>query len=182
MYIGYIDYSKLMNELLFTVHVPEYYDPTLPEYYRKPSQKLPPIVNGIPVTMDEYIEKNPEFVPDEDFIPDIIHKYGEMDMTLSNLSIARILDLLENKVPFMIDTLDSVQKILEIIDGYLQQLKQYMTFNSKAKDITNKIIPMRCEIEKVYKETVNRINRSKPNYRPPALSLSELIKFNYPEG
>lgn len=180
MYDPMVNYSDLMNNKMYTVHIPEYYEPQLPDYYRRPARTLPPIVNGVPVTMEEYLEKDPEFVPDKEFLPEIIHKYGEMDMTYANLSIAGIIDLMENKVPFSMDDISVIPEILLIIDNYIIQIRPYMSTNEKVRKFVDKIGPIKAELESIYTAIMNRVNRDSPFYKPPPYTLGQLIKFVYP--
>lgn len=129
-----IDYSTLMNDKKFRVYLPDYYSPQLPKYFtglRPPN----PMLNGVEVSAEEYNNHQgiTEYANDEIIRHAPLQVGSEYDMTVSMVSPAGIVDLCINEVPFTIVELDDIEKILEIMWKYKDQIEPYMDRNNMVK-------------------------------------------------
>ena len=125
-HVKYIDYSKIMNTKTFRVFVQDYYSQRVPAYLTgiKPA---PAMLNGIPVTAEEY-NSHPgitEFADDEMVRHAPIQVGSEFDMTISHVTCAAIVDMCTNDIEFSIPNLQDLQEMLDIMYGYKQQISPF---------------------------------------------------------
>lgn len=108
-----------MNEKIYEVVIPEVYTKTIPKYFQRPTPSDLPRVNGVPVSMDEYMAKYSNFKPDEEFTPDMIFNPPEQNKAVAIQSIADMVNMIDNDIDFSIAKPDKIYPIIiDILSAY----------------------------------------------------------------
>ena len=110
-------FADAMNQLRFPLHVPEYYEPAIPSYFRQPIDNPKPIVNGEEVEWEEYMESH-DVTPPKSIIPNMIYKAEDLNQAYSMKTPVDIMDLIDNEVEFTFVRFQDVELVINIFDGY----------------------------------------------------------------
>lgn len=142
-------FSDAMNNLKFELSVPEYYETVVPEYFRKPMDIPKPIVNGVEVEWDEYLETHPDEKP-QTFIPAPIYKGEDLNRAFAKKSCAEIIDLVINDVPFEFIDYNDIETVVGIFDGYYDEVRTYIPLNTHLKLFITNMESARIKLMNVY--------------------------------
>ena len=117
--------TEKMNEKVYEVIIPEVYTKIIPKYYQGPTPADLPRVNGVPVSMDEYMQKYTNFHPDDPFTPDLVFNPPENNKATSYQAISDMVDMIDNNVDFAIGNPDrNYPRILNILGAYATTLEK----------------------------------------------------------
>ena len=166
-------FSDAINNLRFELSVPEYYETVMPNYFRKPMEPPKPIVNGVEVEWDEYLETHPGEKP-ESFIPNPIYKAEDLNRSIAKKTSAEIVDLIINDVPFEFVYFEDIETVIGIFDGYYEEVKRYIDRSTVLKTFTDSMA--RARIRLVEAENAVSLYRSNkyPEKRKP-LTLLDIL-------
>ena len=167
-------FADAMNNLRFELSVPEYYETNIPEYFRKAIQPPKPIVNGVEVEWDEYLETHPDEKPIT-FIPNPIYRNEDMNRAFANKTPSEIIDLIINNVPFEFMRVDDIGIVIDIFDGYYNEVKEYILFNTRLKMFTDDMASARIRLSEVYNASLNYRENIKPNTNRGPISLIDIL-------
>ena len=100
-----------------------------------------PVVNGAQVPWDEYYEKHPEMQTEtrHDIVPTMIRNVSEYNMCRTKFTIASIIDLCVNEVEFAFVSPEDIKWVLEILRGYITELKPYSRYSADVDATIAKI-------------------------------------------
>ena len=143
-------FSDAINKLKFELSVPEYYETVIPDYFRKPMEIPKPIVNGIEVEWDEYLETHSGEKP-ESFIPRPIYRTEDLNRSVSFKTSAEIVDLIVNNVPFEFVKFEDIETVIGILDGYYDEVNVYINYNTALKLFVNNMSVARMKLMEVHK-------------------------------
>lgn len=133
-------FEKLITKKVFKVIVPEVYSGNIPKYYMQEHNGQLPMLNGVRVSWEEYMEANPDYQREESFVPEMIYTPSENNMTTSMVTITVIVDMLDNDVPFSIADPDvNYPEIIRIMEGFLNMAEQYNPTMVELKLFINKV-------------------------------------------
>lgn len=111
--------STKMNEKIYEVVIPEVYTKIIPKYYQGPTPSDLPRVNGVPVSMDEYMGQYSNFRPNDPFIPDMVFNPPEQNKATAMQSIADMVDMLDNNIDFSIAHAEKTYPaIIQVLEAY----------------------------------------------------------------
>ena len=117
--------TERMNEKCFEVVIPEIYTKILPKYYTTSTTADLPRVNGVPVTMEEYMAQYKNFQPTDPFIPDLVYTPPEQNKATAMQSIADMIDMVDHDIEFAIaNPFVNYPKILDILSTYCRALEK----------------------------------------------------------
>ena len=167
-------FSDAINNLRFELSVPEYYDTVIPNYFRQPMQPAKPIVNGVEVEWDEYLESHPDEKPST-FIPRPIYRSEDLNRSYASKSSAEIIDLVVNDVPFEFIHLEDIAIVIDILDGYYDEVKNYIPYNNNLKLFIDNMENARFRLKTVYDEATNYRNNINPNRDRGPISLIDIL-------
>lgn len=123
-----------MNEKIYAVVIPEVYTKIIPKYYQGPTASDLPRVNGVPVSMDEYMQKYNNFKPDTPFTPDMVFNPPEQNKALSMQSIADMIDMLDNNIDFAIAHAETAYpSILQTLEAYTLVLSKVASTDEQKR-------------------------------------------------
>ena len=126
--------SAKMNEKIYKVVIPEVYTKIIPKYYQGPTPSDLPRVNGIPVTMDEYMQKYNNFKPDTPFTPDMVYNPPEQNKTVAMQSVADMVDMLDNNIDFSIANAETAYpSILKTLEAYTLVLSKVASTDEQKR-------------------------------------------------
>lgn len=167
-------FSDAMNKLRFELSVPEYYETAVPEYFRRRIEPPKPIVNGMEVEWDEYLETHPGEKP-ESFIPNPIYKSEELNRAIAKKTCAEIIDLIINDVEFEVVRFEDIELIIAIFDGYYEEIKSYIPLNPNLKMFTDNMSMARIRLLEAHND-VSRYRTNKNPFAPKGpLSLLDIL-------
>lgn len=126
-------FSERINRDCFMLEVPEYYQPGLPNYFRESRSSGRAMVNGVFVSDKEYQELTGNAVERDNYVPSPIYRAEELNMCLSSCTGGVIIDMIDNMVPFKFTNIHDILKVVEIIDGYTDELGPYESRSSEIK-------------------------------------------------
>ena len=176
-------FSEAMNNLNFEVRIPEYYATAIPQYFTRGPQRPKPIVNGVEVSWDEYMEKHPDYVDDTNFRPTTIYKGLDMNMCYSTKNVPEIVDLTVNQVPFDIVKFTDLGCIIGIMDGYVNEVQAYEAFNTELKLFLGRLRQARGILNTKYEELVTYYRNTDPHYQNRPVTLLDILSaMNYHRG
>lgn len=119
-------FDKLITTKVFKVIAPEVYNYNIPKYYMRENPSHLPILNGVRVSWEEYMEANPDYQREESFVPEMVYTPSENNMTTSMVTIAVIVDMIDNNVQFSLGDPDvNYPEIIRIMEGFLNMADQY---------------------------------------------------------
>lgn len=169
--------SFLINTKKFEVRIPEYYDLTVPDYFKKPVKKSVPMVNGQPVDdPEDYYKNHPEAVRDEDFVPSMLFKDEEYNMTISMMTVIELVDLIDNNVLFDIVDLNKIEEIIDILNSYITVMFEYEKVDREISIVMPKIKKAKEVIKSGYDSEM--IRRRKDTGIKRHMSLLDMIKWS----
>jgi hypothetical protein len=163
-----------MNNLTFQVSVPEYYDIVVPEYYRKRMEPPKPVVNGMEVEWDEYLETHPGEKP-ESFIPSPIYKSEELNRSYARKSCSEIIDLIINEVSFEFIRFEDIALVIDIFDGYYDEIKSYIQLNDELRRFVNNMAIARSKLLEAYNDVTRYRDNTNPFADKKPLSLIDIL-------
>lgn len=174
VYIGrYNTFSDAMNYLAFELSVPEYYNPAIPDYFKRTRTASKPIVNGQEVEWEEYLAEHPEFKRD-DFIPAMIYKAEDNNQAYATRTPAEMIDMIENNVSFTFLNEEDLGRVIGIYDGYYNEVKNYIAFNPELKQYLTRMSAAREIIMKTYQEAIS-YHRAHDILHNGPLSLADIL-------
>lgn len=173
----YATYSDMMNNRTFYVYIPEYYQPLLPSHFKEIHKADPPMINGMPVSQDEWKEKmgTSEGLYEQPFIPSPLYVGEPMNETFAVKTVAEIIDLVKNAVPFRIKEYEDIEIIIEIMGKYLNEVSPYIAQN---KELEIYIRSLNAAAQKMiqYKQLIDKFIESiSPEKRDR--SLAALLQY-----
>lgn len=167
-------FSDAMNKLKFELSVPEYYETTIPEYFRRQMEPPKPIVNGMEVEWDEYLETHPGEKP-ETFIPNPFFKSEELNRAFARKTCAEIIDLIINNVPFEFVRFEDIELVIGIFDGYYEEIKSYIPLNPHLKVFTDNMASSRIRLVEAYNDVTRYRDNTNPNIIKKPLTLLDIL-------
>ena len=168
-------YSTKINKTTFQMEVPEYYQPALPEYFKRHLQSGYAVVNGRIVTDEEYYELTGKHVDRDDFIPTPLYVGEPLNMCISPCSTATIIDMDQNLVPFRFMDMEDMPKVVEIIEGYLHEMAPYIDRSAELKRYIEIAQVTMGKIREAYKEMKHDFNIRHNIKKTDPLSFFELL-------
>lgn len=136
----YISFSDRMVRRVFEIRLPEYYTPNLPSYYRGAIKTAPPMLNGMPVTPEEYFVATGISVHQDAFTPAMIYETEDDNIVIAMRNTTDLIDLIANRINFSIVNQKDIPEILSIMNGYVEEISPYRDGN---KDIDSYILKLR---------------------------------------
>ena len=170
---GCSTFIDAMNTLKFELSVPEYYDTAIPEYFRKPRDLPKPIVNGVEVEWDEYLENHDDEKP-IGFIPNPIYKAEDFNRTAAIKTPAEIVDLVINDVPFEFVNVDDMGIVLDIYEGYYNEIKSYIPHSEMLQRYINNMTIARNRLKEEYDAHLHLMEYIHPERQKP-LTLIDIL-------
>ena len=117
-----------MNMKQFETSIPEIYTKVIPKYFTEKRRVDRPVLNGHAVSVEEFKEQYPNYVPEEGFIPDMVYAPPELNVARACSSVSDIVDMINNDIVFCIfNPLIAYPKIIEILDEYIDELRRVAT-------------------------------------------------------
>ena len=171
------NFSEAMNKLFFEVRVPEYYVTAIPSYFTRGPQKPKPIVNGVEVEWDEYLEKHPDYEDNSGFIPSTIYKGMDMNMCISFKNIPEMIDMIVNQVPFDIVKFHDLGCILGIMDGYNDEISAYEALSVDLQLFLKRMRQARGVLNLKYEEMSTYYRNTDPSRNDHPTSLIDILKL-----
>ena len=168
-------YSTKINNYTFQMEVPEYYQPALPEYFKRHLHSGYAVVNGRIVSDEEYFELTGEHVDRDDFIPAPLYVGEPLNMCISPCSTATIIDMDQNLVPFRFINMEDMPKVAEIIEGYLKEMYPYIDRSAELKRYIGIAQITMGKIREAYKEMKHDFNIRHNIQRTDPLTFFELL-------
>ena len=170
-------FGEALNNILFELRVPEYYDPNIPSYYKEPRKSDPPVVNGEIVSWDEYYEKYPDRreAQPKTFIPRTIYQSEDMNMAVAMMSISDIIDLCDNNVPFDFVRLADLEWVVELMDGYVREVAPYVGFNQQLDIFLSRLRNARKAISDINELNKGMLEHNKPIDKRKPKTLIEIL-------
>ena len=170
-------YSDRMNDEVFRIYIPEYYQPTLPSYFKQHRNSGYAVVNGRMVTDEEYQELTGETVVRDDFVPQPIYSAAELNMCISSCTPAMVVDMDVNNVPFRFQDIEDMPKICEIMDGYEQEMHSYISRSAELKHYIETMRGTCIKLRAAYAE-IKRDRALNSGQEPErSNSLADLLKL-----
>ena len=121
-----------MNRKQFETSIPEIYTKVIPKYFIKKMQPDRPRLNGVAVSDEEFKDKFPDYVPEQGFVPDMVYAPPELNVARAFSSVADIVDMINNDIVFCIfNPLIAYPRIIEILDTYIEELREYAVGNDE---------------------------------------------------
>ena len=177
VYLGNCNtFGDALNKIKFEIHVPEYYEADLPNFYRKPLPKDPPVLNGELVSWDEYQEHCASFeAKPKAEIPSLIYNPEDNNIAYTKQTVAEMLDMFVNKVPFDILRIRDIEYIVLLIRGYLEEMSPYFNQNARLDSFVSKLRQMLNHFDTIYQDSIVRLFNRHPELRRPK-SISDILK------
>lgn len=170
-------FSDRMNDETFRIYIPEYYQPTLPDYFKQHRNSGYAVVNGQIVSDEEYQAHTGEPVLRDDFIPQPIYIADELNMCISSCPPAMIIDMDINQVPFRFQNIEDIPKVCDIMDGYQQEMYPYASRSVELKQYLDQTRSTCAKLKSAYEEMKHdeavRHNKQPKNSN----SLLDLLKM-----
>lgn len=154
--------NNALHTRKFHVYMPEYYVPRIPKYFTEKRTGRPPMVNGMPVSIEEYMEKDPEFIPDEQFIPEPIYDPFENNMVFSTKSVVEIYTAYVNDVNVQFAHPEDMLMMINIIKEYLLVAAPYASHDPSVADWNNKLVDFSNVLKSTYDEYARKLSQLKP--------------------
>ena len=174
--------TDLMNKKEYEVVIPEVYTKIIPKYYQGPTPSDLPRVNGVPVSMDDYMGKYHNFKPDDPFTPDLVFNPPEQNKATSYQSIADMVDMIDNDIDFGISNPDvNYKKILDILSSYTDTLEQ-VAVAPEALNYIEKARTAQKVIEECHKRYLDRLNMRRTGHREVRLDTFDAISKKFIKG
>ena len=170
-------FSDRMNDEVFRVYIPEYYQPTLPNYFKQHRNSGYAVVNGRIVTDEEYQELTGEPVVRDDFIPQPIYMAAELNMCISSCPPAMIVDMDVNNVPFKFQNIEDMPKVCEIMEGYEQEMFSYISRSSELKQYIETMRGTCVKLRAAYEELKRDYALNHGIETPKSNSLLDFLKM-----
>ena len=121
-----------MNKKQFETSIPEIYTKVIPKYFTERRKADRPVLNGHAVSIEEFKEQYPNYVPEEGFIPDMVYAPPELNVARAFSSVSDIVDMINNDIVFCIfNPLLAYPRIIEILDQYIAELNEVSTGNDE---------------------------------------------------
>lgn len=117
----------------FKVYLPEHANDNIHPYFKEPRKYRPPMINGMPATVEEYMEVDPEYSPEEEFIPDPIYDPMENNLTISFASTATIFRMYEDGINIIFTKPADMLTMRDIIRNYIRLTSSYVDYSSGLK-------------------------------------------------
>ena len=170
-------FGDALNQIMFELRIPEYYDPNLPNYYKQPRKSDPPILNGEIVTWDEYYARFPEERNNapKSFIPLTIFKSEDMNMTDARLSVSDIIDMCENNVPFDFVKYSDIEWVIMLMDGYVHEVQDFILYNKNLERYISRLRKARQILSEVNEQNKIRLENLKPADQRRPKTLAEIL-------
>ena len=166
-----------IHGIKFPVYVPEYYT-KIPSYFTTPKKLPPPMLNGMPATTEEMLERDPTYVPQEEFIPEMIYTPMENNLTFSFKSVVEIFDAYSNDVNVVFKDPHDMPKMVELIYQYLHETVEYAKYDQTVKMWNDKLLAFTIVLNKLYKQYVDKRQQRLPHTKPKRkLSISDLFSI-----
>lgn len=167
-------FADAMNQLRFPLHVPEYYEPAIPSYFRKPIDNPKPIVNGEEVEWEEYMESH-DVTPPKSIIPNMIYKAEDLNQAYSMKTPVDIMDLIDNEVEFTFVRFQDVELVINIFDGYYDEIKDYIQYSNDLRLFIERMRSSRFKLEDIDHQGKVYQRNTHPEQRGP-VTLYDIIK------
>ena len=133
-------YDKLIITKVFKVIAPEIYSYNIPKYYLQENKGHLPVLNGVRVSWEEFLEANPDYQRDESFVPEVVYEPSENNMTTTMVTVAVIVDMIDNNVQFSITDPDvNYPEIIRIMDGFLRLSDGYSMHQDELRIFIGKV-------------------------------------------
>ena len=143
--------ADLMNRKIYMVSIPEIYTTKIPKYYTGVTKSDSPRLNGVAVSVDEFIQKFPEYTPEQGFIPDMVYAPPEQNVATAAKSIADMVDMIFNNITFcLFEPAKKYPEILKILDTYLSELKNVQEYNQNLSTYFKKASEAKMVIQDCY--------------------------------
>jgi len=155
----------------FQVYIPELFNNKIPEYFKRPVTYRPPMINGMPATPDEYMEKDPTYMQDEAFIPALIYDPFENNITISFKSVVEIYDGYQDGINILFKNPKNMLDMIEIIRVYITATEGIARFNPTAQAWNTKLANFSSTLDITYKEYLRKLVERLPHKRPPGYGL-----------
>lgn len=168
-------YSDIINTDTFRMEVPEYYQPALPEYFKRHLHSGYAVINGQIVSDEEYYERTGEHVERDDFIPAPLYVGEPLNMCISSCSTATIIDMDQNLVPFRFMDIEDMPRVIDIIKGYLHEMAPYIDRSAELKRYIDIARTTMGKIQESYKEMKHDFNIRHHIEKNDPLSFFELL-------
>ena len=117
----------------FKVYLPEHANDNIHPYFKEPLRHRPPMINGMPATVEEYMEVDPEYIPEEEFIPAPIYDPMEDNLTISFASTAAIFRMYEDGINIIFPNPENILSMIDIIKNYIGLTSSYVNYNAHLK-------------------------------------------------
>lgn len=163
----------------FPVFIPEYYVNRIPTYFTEKRTSRPPMVNGIPVSVEEYMEKDPEYMPQDEFIPEPIYDPFENNITFSMKSTVEIYNAYTNDVNVkfknpnhMLEMISLIYKYIEIAHPFSLRDKNTKEWVDRLQDFVN---VLKSTHEMFIKKLIQKYPHKNQNPHGGAMSITELL-------
>ena len=169
-------FSDRMNDETFRLYIPEYYQPTLPEYFKKHRQSGYAVINGQMVSDEEFQQITGEPVIRDDFVPLPIYQAAELNMCISSCPPSMIVDMDVNNVPFKFQDIEDIPKVCEIMDGYQQEMSPYASRSAELKQYLATTLGTCIKLKAAYKEMKRDYALNHNLEDPRQSSFADLLK------
>ena len=117
--------EEMLEERVFPVYTAEFYEPNISPYFMTPQQEEAPVVDGIPLTHEEYKELHPDYEIPPQWTPKPIYQTFDLNMSRSFRSTRELIEMYAAGVPFRFENRDDMMETLSIADSFLVILQSY---------------------------------------------------------
>lgn len=171
--------TEALHTKRFHVFIPEYYVTKIPTYFTEPRKPRPPMVNGVPVSVEEYQTIDPEYEPDTEFIPEPIYDPFEHNMTFSTKTVVEIYDAYDNNVNVVFKDPQNITEMITLINNYVNMARLYTSSSKNMREWCEKLTDFAEVLKTTYNEYIKRVNRLYPHKYPQAgrKTLSEFLSL-----
>ena len=167
--------EKELAERVFPVFVAEYYDPLISKYFMTPQQDPGPMVDGVPLSHEEYKALHPDYEIPPQWTPRTVYQTFDLDMSRSFRSTKELIDMLANGVPFKFENRDDMLTSVAIADAFLvllQQVRNRMPVEDFIELTSNYIHTL-----KTTRDTLIKIETANGSKNTQHMTVSDFIQF-----
>ena len=155
----------------FQVYVQEKFNNKISDYFKKPISLRPPMINGMPATPDEYMEKDPSYVQDDIFVPEPIYDPLENNLTISFKSTAAIYEGYQDGLNILFKNPKNMQEMVGIIQAYISATAGMANYDPTLQSWNNKLESFASVLDSTYRNYINKIMQRLPHRRPANYGL-----------
>lgn len=167
--------ERLLEEKVFPVYTAEYYDPNISPYFMTPQQEEAPVVDGIPMTHEEYKALHPDYEIPRQWTPRPVYQTFDLNMSRSFHCTRELIDMCNTDVPFRFENREDMAESVGIAESFMMLLMSYrdkMDVQGFIEAVSNYI-----HVVKTTRDTLVKRDLKQENVDKKSFTVSDFISF-----